>query len=88
MIFTIDPSQLESKFAASGHCFQESEVAGSSASTLLRPLKLLRAVEEASIKSRTAAIVGSLRRLQQGIVSGEGEASAVIPGIGKLTIDS
>ncbi|KAL2502912.1 putative dehydrin [Forsythia ovata] len=56
-----------SKFAASNvasdHCFQESEIAGSSNS--FRPLKLQRVDatgEEASIKSRTAAI-DSLKRL-------------------------
>ncbi|KAL2476163.1 B box-type domain-containing protein [Abeliophyllum distichum] len=86
-------SHLESKFAASNlasdHCFQESEIAGSS--NPFRPLKLQRAdttAEDAPIKSRTEAIIASLRRLQQEVVSGEADASAMILGISKLARDS
>ncbi|CAA2982887.1 zinc finger CONSTANS-LIKE 4-like [Olea europaea subsp. europaea] len=83
---------LEYKFTASnlssGHCFQESEIVGSSTSSLFRPLKLQRAGEEAPIESRTAAIVASLRKFQREIVSGEEDASAIILGISKLTRDS
>lgn len=83
---------LESKFTASnlssGHCFQESEIMGSPTTRLFRPLKLQRDGEEAPIKSRTAAIVASLRRLQQEIASGEEDASAIILGLTKLTRDS
>ncbi|KAK6134452.1 hypothetical protein DH2020_031809 [Rehmannia glutinosa] len=71
--------------------FQESDENLSSSSSLLRPLKILRRSNEGPSEqapsSGTAAIVEKLRRFQQTIVAEEGEASAMILGLCKLTRD-
>ncbi|KAI3457529.1 hypothetical protein Pfo_014192 [Paulownia fortunei] len=81
-----------------GLSFQESDENYSSSLSLLRPLKMRRSNDSALIPSEqaavgqapssgTAAIVEKLRRFQQKIVTEEGDASAMILGLCKLTRD-
>ncbi|KAK4398432.1 hypothetical protein Sango_1318700 [Sesamum angolense] len=85
---------LDSVLGSSELSFQESHENCSSSLSLLRPSKMRRSSDSALIPSEqapsscgTATIVEKLRRFQQEIVTEEGDASAMILGLCKLTRD-